>query len=78
MTQYAYHCWDCKQQFTVQHPVSQTVATHTTCPHCGSARVQELATAPSPRSFTSTPAPSARSKKAKMRQPRQPRRRSAL
>ena len=20
MTQYAFHCWDCKQQFNVQHP----------------------------------------------------------
>ena len=78
MTQYAYHCWDCKQQFNVQHPASQTTPTHPTCPHCGSTRVQELATAPAPHPVEKAPVESTHSKQAHARQPRQPRRRSAL
>ncbi len=78
MTQYAYHCWDCKQQFNVQHPASQFVSAHATCPHCGSTRVQELAAAPAVHPVEKAPAEITHSRQAKMRQPRQPRRRSAL
>lgn len=77
MTQSVFHCNDCAQQFTVQHPASQFVPTHAACPHCGSANLHLLATAPSSRSFTTAPSVGSRSKQAKARQPRQPRRHKA-
>ena len=77
MTHFVYHCDTCNQQFTVQHPATNTAAAHSVCTHCGSAGAHLVTTASSPRAFTTVPEPVSGSKQAKARQPRQPRRHKA-
>lgn len=78
MSHFTYHCQDCNKEFTEQRPASEIFSPLSTCPHCGSARVQELVASYTPRPVDKAPAPASRSRKAHMRQPRQPRRRNAF
>jgi putative FmdB family regulatory protein len=42
MSQYVYHCEDCKKEFTEQHHISDVEQATITCPHCGGKRVHQL------------------------------------
>ena len=45
MSQYIYHCWDCKKEFTHQHHMADAAKVQIVCPHCGSKRVHQLVSA---------------------------------
>ena len=42
MSQYLYHCEDCKKEFTHQQHMSGDDRTEVTCPYCGGKHVHQL------------------------------------
>jgi putative FmdB family regulatory protein len=45
MSQYVFHCRDCKKEFTRTLHLSERESTKVVCPRCGSKRVEQLVTA---------------------------------
>ncbi len=45
MSQYIFHCEDCKKEFTQHLHMSDLEKSEVVCPHCGSKRVHQLVSA---------------------------------
>jgi len=42
MATYEYHCQACGEEFSRREPIGEHAASHSTCPKCGSDKVQQL------------------------------------
>lgn len=45
MSDYVFHCQDCKKEFTQSLHMADREKGGITCPHCGSKRVEQMVTA---------------------------------
>jgi len=45
MSQYVFHCEDCKKEFTQTLHISEAETASVECPHCGSKKVHQLVVA---------------------------------
>lgn len=45
MSQYVFHCKDCKKEFTQTLHMAEVEKAQVVCPHCGSKRTEQVVTA---------------------------------